>query len=97
MNDKQIICHLLYNTLIQFRDQGNESGDKKLYMLSHWLHNVPLKLIQAKTDQDYAEILQGLQANCKASGFGKWVEQTAQYWPDFDFKKTDWFASDEED
>ena len=47
INSRKILHKLLYNTLTDIRFQSHEKDDKTIFILTNWLHNLPLKLLNA--------------------------------------------------
>jgi hypothetical protein len=59
-SDAKVILHrLLYTILMDIRYQSyTKEDEKRIWTLSHWLHNVPLQLQNATTKDDYLRVLQ---------------------------------------
>ena len=47
INSREILHKLLYNTLTDIRFQSHGKDDKTIFILTNWLHNLPLKLLNA--------------------------------------------------
>jgi hypothetical protein len=61
MKPKEVLHRSLYYALMEIRFEAYEAQNKSVFAISNLLHNVPLKLLKAQTEEDYAKILQELE------------------------------------
>jgi hypothetical protein len=61
MKPKEILYRSLYYALMEIRFEAYEAQNKSVFALSNLLNNIPLKLLKADTEEDYAKILQELE------------------------------------
>lgn len=61
MKPKEVLYRSLYYALMEIRFEAAEAQNKSIFALSNFLHNLPLKLLKAKTEEDYAKILQDME------------------------------------
>lgn len=63
MFEKDFLAHILSITLLEIRMQACERGNKKLYLLSHMLHNIPFSLLNDEmSKKQYAELLKDVNS-----------------------------------
>lgn len=60
MIEQKILYRLIYESLLQVRAEANEIKNKKIYWITNLIHNLPLQLENAKTEQDYEQILEAI-------------------------------------
>jgi hypothetical protein len=65
MKSKEILCRLLYYALLEIRNDALESRDKKTFAIAHYLHTIPLQIINAESEEDFEKILAEFEGNFK--------------------------------
>jgi hypothetical protein len=76
MEDKELIMKLLYQALIEIREEAHSKGDKKIFLLSDLLHNIPLKLTRAVESEDYRVILDYIKVRAESRDMDSWLKNT---------------------
>jgi len=71
-----LLYKLIYQVLIEIREEAHYIDNKKIGKLSDLVHNLPLKLL--KPDCDYKIVLENLQAQAESIGAGKWLENAVK-------------------
>jgi hypothetical protein len=74
MNNMEYLYRVLHSALIIMRAEGLEIGNKKIYHLCNLLHNVPLQLLSAESEDDHSKLLFELKTRSEELGLGKWLE-----------------------
>lgn len=73
MTDKEFLYKLLYQALIEIREESLSIKNKKIFHLSNLLHSLPLILNRVKTDDEYKEVLSELEDRAEIDGLEKWI------------------------
>ena len=68
--EKHFLQYLLYITLVEFRADAYEAGNKRQFWLADLLHNIPLKL---NSVDDVHETYLNLLENVKSLGLDDWL------------------------
>jgi hypothetical protein len=63
MKSKETLCRILYYALLEIRNDAYEDRNKKTFAISHALHNLPLKILNANSEEDFDKILTEFEAN----------------------------------
>jgi hypothetical protein len=76
--EKQLIYRLLYQVLIEIREESHLKENKKIHALSNLMHNVPLKLLKAESDDDFRTILKKIEEKADALEIRKWYDNAVK-------------------
>jgi hypothetical protein len=71
MTTKETIHKLLYQALIEIREEAYEAKLSKTFHLADLFHNVPLSLEKA---DDYDELLTRIRERASEKGIAAWLE-----------------------
>ncbi len=71
---KVLLHKLIYQVLIEIREEAHYIDNKKIEKLSGLVHNLPLKL--SKPDCNYRSIIEELKQQAESIGAGKWLENS---------------------
>jgi len=67
-----LLYKLIYQVLIEIREEAFDIKNNKIEKLSNLMHNVPLQLLKA--DCNHKELLEKLKAQAESIGAGRWFE-----------------------
>lgn len=67
-----LLYKLIYQVLIEVREEAFYLRSGKIHKLSTLVHNLPLKLL--KSDRNHKELLEEVRAQAHSIGAGKWFE-----------------------
>jgi hypothetical protein len=73
-----LLYKLLYQALIEIRDEANEKKNSKIFLLADLLHNVPSSLSKASQIDDFKAIYRELEDRAEKRGLSKWMENTVR-------------------
>ena len=71
--EKELIYKLLYQVLIEIREEAHLKGDKKNFLLSDLMHTIPLMLLKAD-DKDYSAILKKIEERAESRDMKNWLK-----------------------
>jgi len=77
MNASRIVHRLLFQALLQIRDESRSAGARASYHLADLFHNVAVQLeavAEGKTDITYDDVLTFIKEQARERGWGKWVD-----------------------
>ncbi|AYB29337.1 hypothetical protein [Chryseolinea soli] len=72
--EKELLYKLLYQVLIEIREEAHLKENKKIFYLSDLVHNVPLQLRNAKNESDYERILKKIEERAENRNMEKWLK-----------------------
>lgn len=78
MSSRSLIHRLLFQALLEMRQQGHDSGDSAVYHLADLFHNVVLQMDQVESapeSEEYDEILDFIKRRAKEKGCEAWLKQ----------------------
>ncbi|KAA5539048.1 hypothetical protein [Adhaeribacter rhizoryzae] len=76
MENRKFLFYLLYSALIEIREEAYNIGNKKIFRLSDYLHNLPLVLEnRGESEHQIEEIVQELEELAKHDGLINWINQ----------------------
>jgi hypothetical protein len=67
-----LLYKLIYQVLIEIREEAFYIKSGKIHKLSALAHNLPLKLL--KPDRDFKALLEEVRGQAHSIGAGKWFE-----------------------
>ncbi len=67
-----LLYKLIYQVLIEIREEATYINNNKIGKLSNLMHNIPLQLL--KPECDHKELLEELKAQANSIGAGRWFE-----------------------
>ena len=77
MNASKTVHRLLFQALLEIREQSRVNGDKVSYHLADLFHTVALQLeaaAEGKTNVNYEDILTFLKERAREKGCEEWIE-----------------------
>jgi hypothetical protein len=78
MNSMHIAYRLLFQAVLEIRDESRGIGNKPIYHLADLFHNVVLQLENAASGSEatvsYDDILAFIKEHARAKGWEKWVD-----------------------
>lgn len=77
MNASKTVHRLLFQALLEIRNQGYSTGDKAVYHLADLFHNVALQLeavAEGKGYITYDDILAFIRQRAGEKGWEKWID-----------------------
>lgn len=77
MNAARIVHRLLFQAILEIRDQSHRSGDKVIYHLADLFHNVALQLeavAEGRADITYDDVLTFIRERAREKGWEKWID-----------------------
>lgn len=75
MDSKRKLNYLIYYVLIEARTYCVEKQHDDAFKLLHFLHNVPLLMAQANTEEEHEKIWNDLHARAEGHGLGSWLRK----------------------
>lgn len=75
MNEKELLYKLLYQVMIEIREESYVIKNTKIHALSNLVHNVPLMLLKAEGENDFSEIVKKLQEKGQNLGIQNWLKK----------------------
>ena len=84
MNERDLIYDLLYHSLIEIREEAHNTGNKKIYVMSDLIHNIPVKLkniLNNGSDDTEKSVLEHLKEDAEIRGITKWLENCLKQQP----------------
>lgn len=71
------VHRLLFQALLEIREQGHESGNKVVFHLADLFHNVVLEMeAAARGEQSFECVLQVLSQTAEEKGLTRWLSTT---------------------
>jgi len=74
--NKLYLYHLLFSSLLQIREDANENQNKKVFWISHLLHNLPIQLLDENCN--HKELLEKIIEDARFNKMGDWIEKEIQ-------------------
>lgn len=78
MNPRNVTYRLLFQALLEIRDEGRRIGNSPIYHLADLFHNVVLQLENAASGSEatisYDDILTFIKEHARSRGWEKWVD-----------------------
>ncbi len=77
MNASKTVHRLLFQGLLEIRNQSYSTGDKAIYHLADLFHNVALQLeavAEGKADITYDDVLKFIRERAREKGWEKWID-----------------------
>jgi len=75
MTKKDILYHLLYQAFIDIRLYSHEGkGIQGIFKISDLMHNLPLKLSKAESDDDFDDIYDRLIERAEMKKCTSWID-----------------------
>ena len=74
MNKKEIIYKLLYEALVEIREEAYTAKLSKTFHLADLFHNVPLSLEKADEASDYDELMTRITKRASEKGIDDWLK-----------------------
>jgi hypothetical protein len=71
-DDKTIFYKLLYQTLIEIRERAHEIEDKKIFVLSDMMHNLPMMLLNERNS--YENLIGKIEGRAEGHGAKAWLD-----------------------
>jgi hypothetical protein len=72
--EKELIHKLIYQVLIEIREEATLKDNKKILYLSDLVHNIPLLLLKAENEIDYDSILKKIADRAESRGMQSWLK-----------------------
>ncbi|MEO5979519.1 MAG: hypothetical protein ABIQ21_20290 [Chryseolinea sp.] len=73
--EKELLFKLVFQALVDIREEATPIENKKIAFLSDLVHNVPLKLLKADdSSKTYSSILEELRRRATRGGLENWLE-----------------------
>lgn len=72
--DKELLYKLLYQVLIEIREEAHLKENKKIFYLRDLVHNVPLQLRNAQNESDYERILKKIEERAESRNMESWLK-----------------------
>jgi len=69
---KRLLFKVLYQVLIEIREEAYLIDNKKIHKLSDLTHNLPLGLLNEENESE--ELMKKLKLQAKSLGLEKWLE-----------------------
>src|SRR5438105_2736321 len=78
MNDPASAVHrLLFQALLEIREQGNEGRNKVVFHLADLFHNIVLEMeAAARGEQSFDDVLHALTRTAQEKGLERWLSTT---------------------
>ncbi len=73
MESKYFLYNLLYFCLVDIRAEAYNVQSNKITWTSGLVHNLPLKLLRAKSEEDFEMILDDLEKAIKHDNMEEWL------------------------
>ena len=74
MREKELIYKLIYQVLIEIREEATLRDNKKILCLSDLMHNIPLRLLKAENGNDYEGLLKDVTERAESIGMASWLK-----------------------
>lgn len=74
IREKELLYKLIYQVLIEIREEATLIENKKILYLSDLVHNVPLQLLKAENENDYNNILEKIGDRAESRGMQSWLK-----------------------
>lgn len=77
MNASKIVHRLLFQAILEIRNQSYSTGDKAIYHLADLFHNVALQLeavAEGKANITYDDVLTFIKQRAREEGWEKWID-----------------------
>ena len=71
---KEQLYKLIYQVLIEVREEATLINNKKILRLSDLVHNIPLQLLKAEKEHDYVEIFKKIGDQAESRGMQSWLK-----------------------
>lgn len=76
MDARELLYRLMYQALVEMREEGHTIQNKKVFYLADLVHTLPLQLEQKSQDDDsYDDILRMVQVRAEDKGLQQWLDQ----------------------
>ncbi|HEY9046202.1 MAG TPA: hypothetical protein VIN08_09915 [Ohtaekwangia sp.] len=69
-----LVYKILYQVLIEIREEAYIKENKKIHLLSDMIHNIPLVLMNAENEEDYSKIMKQIEDRAKGLGIDSWLK-----------------------
>jgi len=77
VNSTKIVHRLLFQAILEIRDQSYGTGDKVIYHLADLFHKVVLQLeavAEGNADITYDDVLSFIRKRAREKGWEKWID-----------------------
>lgn len=77
MSALKTVHRLLFQALLEIRNQGYSTGDKAVYHLADLFHNVALQLeavAEGNSNITYDDVLTFIRQRAREQGWEKWID-----------------------
>lgn len=74
--EKEFLFKVMYVSILQIRELAHESNDMKIFSMSKFIHNLPLQLLQAETEEDFQKLFEEYKQKAKDYGVEKWFDSS---------------------
>jgi hypothetical protein len=71
---KELLYKLLYQIMIEIREEAYLKENKKIHCLSDLVHNIPLILLKTENENDYDTILKKINDKAESLGIQNWLK-----------------------
>lgn len=71
---KELVYKVLYQVLIEIREEAYIKQNEKIHLLSDMIHNIPLVLMNAETEEDYTKIMRQIEDRAKGLSIDGWLK-----------------------
>lgn len=71
---KELLYKLLYQIMIEIREEAYLKENKKIYGLSDLVHNIPLILLKVENENDYDAIFKKINDKAESLGIQNWLK-----------------------
>jgi hypothetical protein len=76
MDNRKVLYDLLYNALINIREEAYTIGNKRIFGLADFVHNLPSMLEMAGDDKQKLDaILKELEIKAEHDGYKSWLDR----------------------
>ncbi len=76
--EKEFLYKLLYYALLEIREESSEIKNKRIFWISNLIHNLPLKLKDLETEEEFKKLAEEIKEKAKKDGMEKWFEYLVQ-------------------
>ena len=73
-DDKTQLYRFLYMGLLEMREEGYSTENKKIQKICTLLHHLPLELLNSESETDYEKVMQELYARAASTGLDNWLD-----------------------
>ena len=73
MDKKEFLYQLLYKAFLVIREEAYYIENEKIFKVSNFCHNLPLRLKKCETEQDFENLFNECKRIAELDGITKWL------------------------